>query len=154
VKPLIVFLPFLLDILLKLSALLVDPRAMTKAVEDLLHLPRPTNQTLELDNNQRSLIARVCSNASLRSVAILTCFISSCDAVLLLCQSISIVRLIALGLIFFLSGLLIIWLLSRDVLDLGDEVLWFRMEASTLLIIGLCLYDLVLGTIAIWAEAS
>lgn len=150
-KVIIAFLPFLLDIFLKLYALKADPRVMMRAFNDLLNLPKPTGETFDITRDQRELIIEACSNASLRSVAVLTAFISSCNATAILYEAQSTVSLVMLGVIFISSGGLLLWLLSSDVLDMSEVVPSLRAKKASLVIWSLILYDIVLGCVSIYA---
>jgi hypothetical protein len=150
-KILVAILPFLLDILLKISAFLLEPREMMRALEALLRFPKPQGESFNIDRDQRILIVKSCANASLRPIAILTIFISSCDAFIFLYEWPSTLRLAGIAAIIVTSGLLLIWILMTDVQGLSEEIPRLGIEKATLLILVLCLYDILLGGVSIWA---
>ena len=60
-------LPFVLSVLIKVSSLILNRKLVVRSLEDLAAVPRPSSAIdgIDLDSNQREVIARHVSHATL-----------------------------------------------------------------------------------------
>jgi hypothetical protein len=143
-------LPYVLSILIKVSSLVLNRRLVMRSLEDLAAIPRPPSarEGFDLDANQREVIARHVSHATLISASILT-LLSSFVATVVLAFRYSASPWLAWLLPIVLASAVAVmwWILPARVYALRRK--WLGIKRSIWLVSIFCVYDALLGAITV-----
>jgi hypothetical protein len=146
----VLILPYVLSILIKVSALVLNRRLVMRSLEGLAAIPPPSSaiDAFLLDSDQREVIARHVSHATLISTTVLTLLSSFVAAVVLAFRySASSWAAWLLPLVLISAIFVMWWILPARVYTLRRK--WLGIKRSVWLTIVFSAYDAVFGAIAV-----
>jgi len=146
----VIILPYVLSILIKVSALVLNRRLVMRSLEGLAAIPPPSsaNDAFLLDSDQREVIARYVSHATLISTTVLTLLSSFIAAVVLAFRySTSSWAAWLLPLVLMSAIFVMWWILPARVYTLRRK--WLGIKRSVWLTIMFSAYDAIFGAIAV-----
>jgi hypothetical protein len=127
---------------------------MLAVLEDLASLPKPSSCGFELDQNQREVIVSHISHSNLKATAIITSLSSLfAVSVLVIRGDANAWEMYCLFGCLVLGLILISWILPKKVYY-SQEQSWFGIKRKTLLTLAMCLYDGLLGALALGSQYS
>src|ERR1035438_1673543 len=146
----IVILPYAVDIVVKISGLFVDRQVMLGALRDLVSLPKPPGAG-NLTGDQQELIVDHLSSASLKSQTVITAFISSFAASLIVYDAQAVPWIDWTLLVFLILGAaMICWVYPRP-LSYFLVKSKHGVDRGTCVILVFCLYDVILATLSLFS---
>ena len=145
----IIALPYVVNILLKLSSLILDRRVLISSLEDLAALPKPPGTRFDLTSDQREVIAEYVSHASLKSTTVLTSVTSGFVAVVIIISNQPVSWLSwSMALVMLLAFSLVVWVLPRKVYYFSMRTR-VGLDRGTVLVLLFCLYDVLLAALSL-----
>ncbi|MGH9628641.1 MAG: hypothetical protein ACRD7E_09930 [Bryobacteraceae bacterium] len=142
----IAVLPFVLGILVKVSAFTLDPRLVRNALDELAAIPAPNGQKdFNLDADRRNVIVRRLGFATLKSSTILTWLSSFVAVLLLVYEQLQLAWVLVIMLVSLI--LLLIWVFPANFRSLQKK--WLKVRGDVWLLIVFCTFDAVIGAITV-----
>jgi hypothetical protein len=146
----IIILPYAVDIAIKISGVFMDRQIMLGALRDLVTLPKPPDAR-NLTSAQQELIVDHLSSASLKSQAVITAFISSFAAILIVYDAQAVPWIDwTLIVLLVLGATMISWVYPRP-LSYFLVKSKHGVDRGTRVILFFCLYDVILATLSLLA---
>ena len=151
----IVILPYVTNILIKLSSLILNRRLIRRSLENLAAIPAPAKQKEPgpiLDANRRDLVVRHVGHATLIGTTVLTVISSFVATVVLAFSSRMAVWLLPIALLYMAPVLW--WILPSRAHNFRGT--WMGVPRLVWFGIVICGYDLILGAASViclqWGE--
>jgi hypothetical protein len=152
----VIIIPYVVNILLKLISLTSDEKVMGGALDDLVNLPKPAGEGVQLDHDQRAIIVERLSASSLKTTAILTSLASLFAAITIVLSNQQIAKTsTALWILLFflvLGVIIVLWLLPKRMDFFGARG-WLGIRKGTWASLALCGFDLSLGILSVLSDA-
>ncbi len=145
----IVFLlPYLVSLLVKLWAVMADPRLMRAALDNLASFPKPAQVQFHLDPSQRQVIVAHLTQTSIKSTILVTFFSSFIAGVAALFEAPNALWMaVSLVVILLLGFTLAAWIIPSSVPELTSK--WrLGIEKGSWAVLFSCLYDVILACLA------
>lgn len=147
-KTVVFLLPYLVSLLVKLWSMVVDPRLMLAALDNLALIPKPPEVQFRLDADQQQVIVAHLTQANIKSAVVVTFFSSFIAALAAVFEApntswtpISLIVILVLGF------LILAWVIPSRVPELTSKR-WFGVEKGKWALVFSCVYDVILAFVA------
>jgi hypothetical protein len=150
-QPVVLFLPYFISILLKLTSLFLDRPFILESLQKLASIPPPKGEPFVLTPERKEVIADYVEFAFLRTTVITTTFASTLSAAILTGGGLRAPFLLFACVTY--GVLLLCWVLPKPV-PYFNTTSRLGLRRGTLAILGFCAYDILLAAITIFAPAE